>query len=321
MPYYPEKKPEESGETQRNTSEKRLRLLRLSIAVFSCLLILYGAIRLILYQSDLNASRNTSMELRELQHREESTPEPTALPTPEATATATPIPSVTETVSLPTPEARKETLKSVTYPNNPEWKISERFRNLRRKGKYIIGWLSFDTVDEAVCQKDNEYFLDHDATGRKNINGAIFLDSGVSLTTRPYTLYLFGHNMKSGNMFGRLKKYKERSFLNKHRIITFDSLYEDGKYAVFAVLEMNTVPGTARWYNLWSLDSNLVEEREEAIRTLEKQSAVSSVMDIRADDQLLLLVTCLDGDDERLIVAARRLREGETEDHLDIWEP
>ena len=99
MPYYPEKKPEESGETQRNTSEKRLRLLRLSIAVFSCLLVLYGAIRLILYQSDLNASRNTSMELRELQHREESTPEPTALPTPEATAMATPIPSVTETVS------------------------------------------------------------------------------------------------------------------------------------------------------------------------------------------------------------------------------
>ena len=122
-------------------------------------------------------------------------------------------------------------------------------------------------------------------------------------------------------MFGRLKKYKERSFLNKHRIITFDSLYEDGKYAVFAVLEMNTVPGTARWYNLWSLDSKLVEEREEAIRTLEKQSAVSSVLDVRADDQLLLLVTCLDGDDERLIVAARRLREGETEDHLDIWEP
>jgi hypothetical protein len=34
-----------------------------------------------------------------------------------------------------------------------------------------------------------------------------------------------------------------------------------------------------------------------------------------------MLITCLDGDDERLVVAARRLREGETEDHLDLWEP
>ena len=40
---------------------------------------------------------------------------------------------------------------------------------------------------------------------------------------------------------------------------------------------------------------------------------ISSALDVQADDQILLLVTCLDGDTERLVVAARRLREGETE--------
>lgn len=39
--------------------------------------------------------------------------------------------------------------------------------------------------------------------------------------------------MKSGNMFGRLRKYKESAYFNSHRIITFDTLYEDGQYAVF----------------------------------------------------------------------------------------
>ena len=98
-------------------------------------------------------------------------------------------------------------------------------------------------MGEAVAQKDNTFFLNHDATEKRNSNGAIFLDSGIFLTTRPYTMNLYGHNMKSGNMFGRLKKNKESAYFYKHRIITFDTLYEDGKYAVFAVMEMDTTPG------------------------------------------------------------------------------
>jgi len=80
-------------------------------------------------------------------------------------------------------------------------------------------------------------------------------------------------------------------------------------------MEMNTLPGTALWYNLWSLNTDSRADREEAIRTLERRSAVSSTLDVRADDQLLL-VTCLDGDTERLVAAARRLRNNETADSL-----
>ncbi len=60
-----------------------------------------------------------------------------------------------------------------------------------------------------------------------------------------------------------------------------------------------------------SLTANRAAAREQAIRELEKRSVVKSVLDVRADDQLLLLVTCLDGDTERLVVAAQRLRDGE----------
>jgi sortase B len=293
----------------------------------------------------LDDSRKTAAELRRIQNREETKSESTdlpALPVPKATATAaaassvpaaaaspvpaaaaSPVPAaaaspVPAAAPVPSPAASDGRLPAVTYPDNPEWKVSERFRKLRKKGSYIIGWLSFDEVDEAVCQKDNTYFLNHDATGKRNGNGAIFLDSGVSLMTRPYTLFLYGHNMKNGNMFGKLKKYKETGYFYKHRIISFDSLYEDGQYAVFAVLEMDTAPGTSRWYNLWSLDTPIVAEREEAIRTLQKRSVIRSVLDVKPDDQLLLLITCVGDDEERLVVAARRLRDGEQADQLQM---
>ena len=320
MPYYPERKPESSGEKQRNTTaaEKRNRLLRLSVAAFFSLIVLYGAIRLIRYQSELNDSRNTAAELRRIQNPEGIKTESTDLPVSKETVTAVAVSPVPAATPIPSPEASSDRLEAVSYPDNPGLKMSERFKKLRKKGKYIVGWISFDEVDEAVAQKDNTFFLNHDATGKKNSNGAIFLDSGIFLTTRPYTMILYGHNMKSGNMFGRLKKYKESAYFYKHRIITFDTLYEDGKYAVFAVMEMDTTPGTARWYDLWSLNADSYTEREKAIRALERRSVISSALDVQADDQILLLVTCLDGDTERLVVAARRLREGETESNLMI---
>jgi hypothetical protein len=40
------------------------------------------------------------------------------------------------------------------------------------------------------------------------------------------------------------------------------------------------------------------------------------MLDVQPEDQLLLLVTCVDGEDERLLVAARRLRPNEKEEGL-----
>ena len=125
-------------------------------------------------------------------------------------------------------------------------------------------------------------------------------------------------NMKSGNMFGRLKKYLKREYLFRHRIVTFDSMYEDGQYAVFAAAEISVVPGTALYYDLWSLNTKDRDEREQAIRRLTRLSSCDSLLDVRADEQILVLVTCIDQDTNRLVVAARRLREGETENRLDF---
>ena len=327
MPYYPEKKPDIPEETKQETktTEKRRKLFRVFLAVVSCLLIAYGGIRLIVYISESAASRQTSRELKKINDLAESG---TDSPLPAETFSPSPVLSsapaaagqeLQDTETLPpVSEADNGVLRPVPYPDNPKLEIPERFRSLRKKSNYIIGWISFDQVDEAVAQKDNTFFLNHDALGKRNSNGAIFLDEDVRLITRPYTLFLYGHNMKNGNMFGRLKKYVENTYFYQHRIITFDTMYEEGQYAVFAVMEMNTVPGTGLWYDLWSLNTDSSTDREKAIRTMESRSAIRSMLDVQAADQLLLLITCLDGETERLVVAARRLRNGEAADRLTL---
>ena len=318
MPYYPERRPDPYAEERKRIEEAaaRKKRRRLALAAVFALMILYSVIRLIAYGADYYSSRETSQSLYELY--EEPTEAVTAPPT--AVPTAVPVTAAPQQdMTTPEPEPTQSLiLEPVPYPNNPGLKMSERFRKLKKKSSYIIGWLSMDALEEAVVLKDNTYFLTHDVYGKKNANGAIFTDSGINLLTRPYTIYLFGHNMKSGNMFGRLKKYKESAYFYKHRIITFDSEYEEGRYAVFAVAEINTEPGDRNYFNLWALDSNRVDEREEALKQLFARSFHANMLDVQPDEQLLILVTCDHKETDRLLVAARRLRDGESENNLTL---
>ena len=180
------------------------------------------------------------------------------------------------------------------------------------------GWITMDDLDEPVVQKNNTYFLNHDAMGGKNSNGAIFLDENVSLkTNRPYTLLVYGHNMKSGAMFGDLRKYKDYAYAARHRVFSFDTMYEDGKYAVFSVAVIHVEPGMSRYVDFRCL---LADNREVRKKELEKLESLdeggATVLDVNEEDQLLLLITCTGDDSERLVVSARRLRDDETEDSL-----
>ena len=318
MPYYPERKPDPYAEEQKRIEEAaaRSRRRRLALAALFALVIVYSLIRLIAYGADYMSSRQASQELQELY--EEPTQIVTAAPTtaPKAQpATAEP----RQETPTPSPEPEQEAvLPPAAYPDNPNLVVSERFRKLRKKNKNIIGWVKVDAVEEPVGLKDNTYFLTHDINGKKNANGAIFTDSGINLYTRPYTIFLFGHNMKSGNMFGRLRKYKESAYCYRHRIITFDSMYEEGTYAVFAVTEISTEAGDSNYFDLWSLDSTKVEDRQNALNKLISRSIHTRMLDVHPDEQLLILVTCEGKDTDRLVVAARRLREGESENNLTL---
>ena len=233
------------------------------------------------------------------------------------------MPVATEAPSAPpapqtTPAyAPDQRLKAVSYPSNAKAQITSRFQTLRQQCPDAVGWLSMGgLVDEAVVQRDNVYYLDHDAKGRSNINGALFMDAAVSMKTRPYTLLIYGHNMKSGAKFGNLRNYENLSFYQASPFVTFDSMYEDGRYVIFAAGKISMAAGDANYVNFFSFTSSNMQERQRLIDTLINSSAFTCSVDVNAQDQLLVLVTCVDQDDERRIVAARRLRDGESETAL-----
>lgn len=289
-------------------------------------LILAGIISLIVTSLQQRKTEKTDEEMRALYHTETAIPTLTPSPSaePEETASAlhagepaqaaeTGIPEETATPS-PTLVPR---LQEIPYPGNPGRKAIDRFQELRKSNQDIVGWLTIGSmVDEAVVQRDNEFYMDHDVKGRENASGALFLDAMVSLDHRPYSLIIFGHNMKTGSRFGSLRNYDSIAFYRNYPFIRFDTLYEEGQYVVFSVGTVSLEESAPNCLDFFGLVSLRTDERQQALDVLKAVSIHNCPIDVRLDDQLLVLVTCVKNDEERRVVAARRIRDGETMEEL-----
>ena len=185
----------------------------------------------------------------------------TPSPTPEITAESTAAAAV-QTVVTPSPAPTQATVPTVIYPSNPYAIYSSAFSGIRESNSDIVAWLQVEElVDSAVVLRDNTYYLTHDVSKKQNSNGALFLDEATEFVKnqRPYTFIVYGHNMKSGTMFGTLKKFDKQTWYYNHPFITFNTLYEDGDYVVFSVGQINVEDPTSQSYvNIYDLYSDSV---------------------------------------------------------------
>ena len=194
--------------------------------------------------------------------------------------------------------------------------ISDSFQKLRQQNKDIVGWLTIeDVLDEPVLQRDNAFYLTHDSTGAENVTGALFLDENCNLRKLTPNLLIHGHNMKEGAMFGSLKKYKvkDADFYKSHPYITFNTLYEEARYVIFAVAVVNIQPTAHYYLPFWIYLNFPTEDNFQSYLTkLREFSHYRTQVDVQPGDRLLTLATCT-GDDKntRLLVVARKLRENE----------
>lgn len=293
------------------------RWLYIAAACAAGIVLVFSAVQLALYASDYFAAQQVSDDLREIYYSGETTAPPAdeAEAVPEESgmeeSSPTPLP-----VTSPAAAAQRR-LESIPYPENPYAVVNDRFKALQRQNADIIAWLKASTlVDDPVVQRDNSYYLRRDYLGYHNQNGALFLDENCMLKTRPYTLMVYGHNMQTGAMFGSLRKYENKNFLLSDPFIDFDTAYEPGRYVIFSVGTISTNSRDSNYVNLAMLNAATVSYREKAIAGLQSHSVFTNVLDVKAEDQILLLITCVDDSDERRIVCARRIRDGESETAL-----
>lgn len=173
------------------------------------------------------------------------------------------------------------------------------FRTLKKLNPDMEAWIYIPgtQIDYPVLiGKTDAQYLKRNFRGEKSALGAIF---GFADTSRDFSdahICLFGHNMRSAQMFGELKNYKEKQFAGKHRKLYFYTPEGVAEYRLFSVYECNKNDLTFRHKMPKSSDDFLelldwITEKNTV--AFEKRIQVENIAQ-KEEDQVLTLSCCSD---------------------------
>ena len=213
--------------------------------------------------------------------------------------------------------------------------IQPSFLKLYSTNPDIVGWVKLGdendpivNIDYPVVQaEDNDYYLTHNFYKEDAQRGAIFADYRNKFDEGKLSgnTILYGHNMWNGDtMFAKLSRYyqpKESAdplkFYRDHPTVTFNTLYDNAEWKVFACVLFNTQEELGEVYPYLNYrEFRNKETFNNFILDIMDRSVLWTDVDLTYGDEILTLSTCYypygkENADTRVAVFARKVRDGE----------
>lgn len=191
--------------------------------------------------------------------------------------------------------------------------IMAKYTQLYEENNDFAGWLRIPgtKIDYPVMSRDgdNNYYLDKNFEGQQDKNGLLILDYRNDVTEDCQNFIIYGHNMRTGVMFGTLKNYKEKSFCEEHMTIRFDTLYEECEYRVVAAMLGSVAYEDEDVFRYYDAIDISTEENFNAFRENVVNSAIYMTDEtLTYGDNCLILSTCDNyKEDGRFVVVAKKI--------------
>lgn len=132
--------------------------------------------------------------------------------------------------------------KAVLPDGVPE-PLEFKWTELKKANEDIIAWIQIPALELAypVLQgDDNEFYLSHDMYKKELIAGSIFLDAANDPGFQNYNSIVYGHNMRDGSMFAKLKDLQKEETLQKCSYFWIITPEENLLYQICAVYNTKT---------------------------------------------------------------------------------
>lgn len=190
--------------------------------------------------------------------------------------------------------------------------VLPEYEELLQQNPDLVGWISIDdtTINYPVVQRDNTYYLEHSFEGKENANGTIFADERCDVVNPTTNTIIYGHNMKSGMMFGELKNYLQDGYLQNHNVIHFNSIYEYGNYEIVAVCLSEVQyqdESEYRYYNFITATTD--SDLQKFIDNVNQLAVFGEANSLSKNDRILTLSTCNSyTEDGRLFLVAKQIK-------------
>ena len=271
---------------------------RLTLAMLGLLIIAVAGAALLRYYRETNAEADEFDQIALLMEAQsEQSPYP-----------ATPAPAYLDGVPA-------ETLNATLQPTqeeaeNPQNSILGKLSELYAQNDELGGWVRIDGTKvnyPVMFTPDNpEKYISLSFIKKYSASGVPFIGEGYTISPRSDNIVLYGHHMRSGAMFATIVNYQKKQFLQKHPVIYFSTLYEEGEYEIFAAIATDL--RSAKKLRCYTFVNAADEADFHAfIAGLRAASFYETDVEVKYGDDLLTLSTCAYHTNEgRLIIVARR---------------
>ena len=157
---------------------------------------------------------------------------------------------------------------------------------------------------------DPEYYLRRDFYGDESTAGTLFVDYRCDIVNPTTNTIIYGHNMRSGTMFGGLKRYLKQDYYQSHKTIIFKTLYEEQEYEIVGVGLSAVGYDDDENYKYYDFINAVTgSELQEFLNAIQSLSVYDETIDISATDKILTLSTCNSyTEDGRMFVVAKRVK-------------
>lgn len=185
--------------------------------------------------------------------------------------------------------------------------VFEAYYDLYKQNPDFVGWVKVPgtNIDYPVMQADdNEFYLHRSFDKDYRYSGMPFADYQCDMYTPSTNIIIYAHNMKDGSMFADLSDYEDKSFYERNKVISFNTLYSKGDYEVIGAF--HTTPSRFAYHEF--IDCAGAEEFDAFIAGVKERALYGTDSSASYGDKLLTLSTCAYGtDNDRFVVVAKKI--------------
>lgn len=175
------------------------------------------------------------------------------------------------------------------------------FDKLLAMNSDTVAWIDFENPEisyPVVYGVDNQKYLKTTFEGNQNASGTLFIDYQNAKDMTDRNTFIYGHNMKNGSMFGKLRKYKDESFFEENPY--FDIYTIDGKKTKYEIFSVCVVEDATESYQKQYADD---EDFLNYIAYIRQLSLHESDVNVDETSRIVSLSTCTNvTETERLVI-------------------
>ena len=163
------------------------------------------------------------------------------------------------------------------------------FKSLQETYPDVKAWLYCEgtPINYPIAQSaDNEYYLHRLLDGQYDKSGTLFMDCRNEEDFTDWNTIVYGHNMKNDTMFGVIPDYMDQKFYEKHPIM---HLFTETTTYEIRLIGGYVTPADADIYRI----PKDLEEKNRLIDSICKESSFLARTEIKEDEKLITLSTCV----------------------------